>query len=268
MDFARDIQGAINGRQEWYDPDDAKQRFRDTIRKAATGETLLKTLLSRLPTDARKRYDSILERPYFTRADLWNETKDNAELTQIHAFLNEQSHAHLVGAGVHAITTAETPVAIIDEQLQREMVFAQDRGCVNEAFRGVERPIAKTRLAVPEELASRFDEALQSGNSASLTAPALSLLSLLTVGQVIELKTAAHKTIFEVALRSTKWPSPESFMAQYVPACQEYLGQISQRIASWYPDEFRQCRRDKMALLWGPAGCGIWRLLDEREKSG
>ena len=31
LDFAKDIQRAIDGHQEWYDPDEAKQRFRSTV---------------------------------------------------------------------------------------------------------------------------------------------------------------------------------------------------------------------------------------------
>ena len=219
--------------------------------KAAASDTSLKAMLSRLPIGRRNRYESVLQRPYFTRADLWNETKEDAELTQIHAFLNEQSHAHLVGAGVHAITTADTPVAKIDEELQREVMFAQDRGCLNETFSGVERTITRTRLGTPEENTRQFDEALQSGNSAPLTAPALSLLSLLSVEQVIELKAEAHETIFDIALRHSNWGSAESFMAAYVPACEEYSGADVGEDRNLVPDEFRKSRSDKAALLWG-----------------
>jgi hypothetical protein len=214
-------------------------------------DTVLSKRLKLLPAALQREYERFLQQPFLTRADLWALTRDHAELTQIHAFLNEQSHAQLVGAGLQAITRADTPISRIDDELQREVLFARRRDLLGDQRVDEIRPIARVDVGTPENLRRRFDDALSSGSSVELSAPALTLLSHLTTSQVLELKADARRTILSVARDNAHAESIEAFMVAYVPACIEYLGRMTERIASWYPEEFRQHRSQRAGLLWG-----------------
>jgi hypothetical protein len=173
LDYARAIQEAVAGHEVWYDHDAAKQRFRETLRVLANRDTQVNATLGSLAIEVRRQYERILEDPSFTRADVWDATKTNDELTQMHAFLNNEAQAVQVRAGVHALTTAATPVALIDEELQNELSFARARRSSGAELARNRRPVARLLLNTAVAADRRFGEALAAGNSAELTAPAL-----------------------------------------------------------------------------------------------
>lgn len=249
--YAREIQKAVDGHEVWYEHQAAKDRFRANLRDLAGRETSVTTALKSLHLDVQRNYERVLNTPDFTRADVWTLTRDSAELTQVHAYLNNEAQAFQVSAGVQGVTTGDTPVALLEKELRGELDFARARDSGSGEKERERRPVARVELDAPGSLSRAFDAEFDAGNSVELTAPALSLLGLLSTEQLLDIREHAKRTIFgSVAAPSTEM-SAAQFMAGYVPVFREFLRYVSNRIAEWYPAQFAAYRDEEAALFYG-----------------
>jgi len=206
---------------QWYDPDFIKQDFRTRIQWLANSNNeysnLLKTTLPR--EDLSNIFNIFDKQKYFTNADLWAITSripNSSDLVSAQAHINQQCYADYVAAGMTGSDHARMPLSwfnwVINTGKQLEL-----------------------NVNVPKSLDELYEQ-----SEVTLSVPAIELLGLLTVNQIIELRQKAEMTIFKLAreIYSSK-VLPNVFTQGVI----EYWEYVCKFIEQHYPNQALQKTR-------------------------
>jgi hypothetical protein len=175
-----------------YNPDVTKELFRQGVRNhLGRNQGILQSRVAQLPRNVRRVYESALDDDWFTYAEVWRALKPYLEdpktfevadnLIVLHAHLNQQGMADVVGAGQSLESDGRSPIAAFHREL---MESSRDLQTV------------EASLDPPENLRELLDQAL-----VTLEAPAIRLIAQFSVEEIVSLRKHA-KELFALTNRS------------------------------------------------------------------
>jgi hypothetical protein len=217
-----------------YDYAGVKTKFMAKVREASGSarRTWFISTLDALSADQRKEYEAILHQEWFSLSDIYNflqsinQPDNGLSALYAHGLLNESAYSETVNCDLTGFDTEE---AFVQERIWRP------------------DPVSKTSM-------DRKFLKLEEHADGSFESPSLSLLSLLTPDQIVEIR-AIGNSYFDFAVHKQRTVSlkDEDFQKEFLYHASNYWQSICNFIAERHPGAAKRPRRLVLFLGQLPA---------------